>query len=187
MHSVNTISREDILAILETVRDPEVPVLSVMDLGIVRDVQWVEDTTRKGLWKIIITPTYSGCPAMDMISTGIRMAMYAAGLEDFEIHTILSPAWTTDWMTDAGKEKLRVYGIAPPRPLPKIYRRGLFEDQEPETPRQRKGLFEDEEPVPCPRCGSEHTKLLSEFGSTACKALYQCQDCREPFDYFKCH
>lgn len=187
MNPTSTITPDQILEILETVRDPEVPVLSVIDLGIIRDVRRVEQAPGADGWEIVITPTYSGCPAMDMIASGISMAMYAAGIENFSIRTVLSPAWTTAWMTDAGREKLRAYGIAPPRPLPKKYRSGLFEDAEPEDTPKRRGLFEEEETVPCPRCGSAHTKLLSEFGSTACKALYQCQDCHEPFDYFKCH
>ena len=160
------------MEILGTVKDPEVPVLSVTDLGIIRDVRRAETADGRGSWEIVITPTYSGCPAMDMIATGIRMAMYAAGVEEFLIRTELSPPWTTEWMTEEGKAKLLAYGIAPPRPLPRPY---------------RQGLFAEEEHVPCPRCGSVHTRLLSEFGSTACKSLYQCEDCREPFDYFKCH
>jgi len=166
------ISKEEIWQILETVKDPEVPVLSIMDLGIVRQVEWIEGENEKGFWKITITPTYSGCPAMDMISTQIRMTLYAAGIDAFEINTILSPAWTTEWMTASGKEKLREYGIAPPHPLPAHYA-----DQ----------TFIDHSPVACPRCQSAHTHRISEFGSTACKALYQCDDCKEPFDYFKCH
>jgi ring-1,2-phenylacetyl-CoA epoxidase subunit PaaD len=166
------IRKEEIWQILETVKDPEVPVLSIMDLGIVRDVEYVAGDDEKGFWKIMITPTYSGCPAMDMISIQIRMTLYAAGIDRFEINTILSPAWTTEWMTASGKEKLRLYGIAPPHPLPK-----QFADN----------TFMDPLPVACPRCQSAQTHLISEFGSTACKALYQCDDCKEPFDYFKCH
>jgi ring-1,2-phenylacetyl-CoA epoxidase subunit PaaD len=164
--------KEFLLKILETVKDPEVPVLSIMDLGIVRDVEWVEEAEDKGFWNITITPTYSGCPAMDMISTQIRMTLYAAGIHAFKINTTLSPAWTTEWMTASGKEKLRAYGIAPPHPLPKHYTDTVIADLDP---------------VVCPRCRSAHTHMISEFGSTACKALYQCDDCKEPFDYFKCH
>jgi ring-1,2-phenylacetyl-CoA epoxidase subunit PaaD len=164
--------KEFLLKILETVKDPEVPVLSIMDLGIVRDVEWVEEAEDKGFWNITITPTYSGCPAMDMISTQIRMTLYAAGIHAFKINTTLSPAWTTEWMTASGKEKLRAYGIAPPHPLPKHYANTVITDPDP---------------VVCPRCRSAHTHMISEFGSTACKALYQCDDCKEPFDYFKCH
>lgn len=166
------ITKEELWEILETVKDPEVPVLSVIDLGIVRDVEWTEGDDQTGAWKITITPTYSGCPAMEMIATQIRMTLYAAGIHAFSINIVLSPAWTTDWMTEAGKEKLRAYGIAPPHPLPKHYT----------------GEHSiDAGPVVCPRCQSEHTHRISEFGSTACKALYQCDDCKEPFDYFKCH
>jgi ring-1,2-phenylacetyl-CoA epoxidase subunit PaaD len=152
--------------ILETVPDPEVPVLSILDLGIVRDVQ-VEgpsDLHPKGQVTITITPTYSGCPAMDAISMDIRLKMIEEGYAAVKIISVLAPAWTTDWMTEAGKQKLAAYGIAPP----------AHSNQE--------GA-----PVICPQCQSPHTKLLSQFGSTACKALYQCEDCKEPFDHFKCH
>lgn len=169
---IKNIAKEELWEILETVKDPEVPVLSVIDLGIVRDVEWTEGDDQTGSWKITITPTYSGCPAMEMIATQIRMTLYTAGIHAFNINTVLSPAWTTDWMTEAGKEKLRAYGIAPPHPLPKQY--------------TGEHLI-DAGPVACPRCQSEHTHRISEFGSTACKALYQCDDCKEPFDYFKCH
>jgi ring-1,2-phenylacetyl-CoA epoxidase subunit PaaD len=182
-----TRQKQDILDILASVKDPEVPVLSVIDLGIIRDVRWAEKPGEPGHWEITITPTYSGCPAMDMIAAGIRMALYAAGVDRFDIRTILAPAWTTAWMTPEGMEKLRAYGIAPPRPIPRQYRNALFDDDEPSQHTARKGLFECDDPVPCPRCGSTHTKLLSEFGSTACKSLHQCEDCKEPFDYFKCH
>jgi ring-1,2-phenylacetyl-CoA epoxidase subunit PaaD len=170
MAITSSIHQQTLLDILETVKDPEVPVLSVIDLGIIREISLVKD--EGDCWEIVITPTYSGCPAMDMIATGIRMALYAAGVERFRIVTRLSPAWTTEWMTESGKEKLRAYGIAPPSPLPKPL---------------HSALFEDPQPVSCPRCGSVRTSLLSQFGSTACKALYQCDDCKEPFDYFKCH
>jgi ring-1,2-phenylacetyl-CoA epoxidase subunit PaaD len=156
-----------ILDWLEEVKDPEVPVLSIIDLGIVRDIR-LQDTDLE----IVITPTYSGCPAMDMIATMIKMEMAAHGYPSAKITTVLSPAWTTDWMTEKGKQQLKEYGIAPP--LPK--QQGC--DQR---------LFQEAEAVQCPRCGSYHTQRISEFGSTACKALYQCDDCREPFDYFKCH
>ena len=169
---VKNISKEELLDILETVKDPEVPVLSILDLGIVREVEWKEGDDGQGSWMITITPTYSGCPAMDMIATQIRMTMFAHDIHAFTIHSVLSPAWTTEWMTEAGKEKLKAYGIAPPHPLPKHY--------------TEKGTV-DAEPVECPRCKSSQTHRISEFGSTACKALYQCDDCKEPFDYFKCH
>ena len=164
--------KEIMLKILETVKDPEVPVLSIIDLGIVRDVEWIERNENEGSWRISITPTYSGCPAMDMIATQIRMTLFSRDILEFEIQTVLSPAWTTDWMTETGKEKLRAFGIAPPHPLPKHY--------------LGNGSL-DIEPVVCPRCHATYTHRISEFGSTACKALYQCDECKEPFDYFKCH
>ena len=152
--------------ILSKVQDPEVPVLSVIDLGIIRDA--VE--TPEGIF-ITITPTYTGCPAMDVIATQIRMEMLAQGYHQVHINTVLSPAWTTDWMTEEGKEKLRAYGIAPPLHSQQVCHTGLFAD----------------EVIACPRCSSIHTHKISNFGSTACKALYQCDECKEPFDYFKCH
>lgn len=157
---------DNIYNYLSSVSDPEVPVLSILDLGIVRDVRINEDDEVT----IVITPTYSGCPAMDVISMSIRMALLSRGVKKIHIENQLSPAWTTDWMTEEGKRKLKEYGIAPP---------------------QRKasgkiGLFEDEV-VPCPRCGSEDTVMTSQFGATSCKALYKCNACHEPFEYFKCH
>lgn len=140
--------------------DPEVPVLSVLDLGIVRNVSM----NNAGEPEITITPTYSGCPAMDMIAMNIKMELLQKGYKNIIIKSILSPAWTTDWMTEEGKQKLKEYGIAPP---------GKLSDAETN--------------VICPQCHSADTKLLSQFGSTSCKALYQCNDCKEPFDHFKCH
>lgn len=149
-----------IWSLLEQVPDPEIPVLSILDLGVVRDVKLNGDEI-----EVVITPTYSGCPAMDMISMDIRMKLIEQGYKNVKITTILSPAWTTDWMTETGKIKLNQYGIAPPK----------MSSDKTETP-----------PF-CPQCKSPDTKLLSQFGSTACKALYQCNACKEPFDYFKCH
>ncbi len=159
----NTIATNAIWKILETVKDPEVPVLSVVDLGVIRAVELDEQQVR-----VTITPTYTGCPAMDMISMHIKMALNAAGYQT-SIQTILSPAWTTDWMTENGKQQLKAYGIAPP--VGKSFDQAYLED-----------LI-----VPCPQCNSTHTVLVSQFGSTACKALYKCEECKEPFDYFKCH
>lgn len=152
---------------LSEVKDPEVPVLSVTDLGIIRAVAWEEDKLI-----ISITPTYNGCPAMDVISMEIRLLCLEKGIRNLEIRRKLSPAWTTDWITPAGKQQLEAYGIAPPLPVQQVC-----------TPT----AFAAEEAIPCPRCKSLHTKLISRFGSTACKALYQCSSCLEPFDYFKCH
>lgn len=167
MITAATISIQKIWSILETVTDPEVPVLTVTDLGIIRDVKTNEDEV-----EIIITPTYTGCPAMDMIAMNIRLALIEQGYQKIKITSVLSPPWTTDWMSEAGKEKLKAYGIAPPNPKQVICDTKLFADQEA---------------IQCPLCNSYHTKIISQFGSTACKALYQCIDCKEPFDYFKCH
>ena len=144
--------------------DPEIPVLTIADLGVLREVE-VHD----GRVEVAITPTYSGCPAMNMIALEIELALEREGFRGSRVRTVLSPAWTTDWMSEDGCRKLREYGIAPP--MPASSRRALFGVQA----------------VTCPQCGSENTELLSEFGSTSCKALWRCRSCREPFDYFKCH
>ena len=144
--------------------DPEIPVLTIADLGVLRDVTLSGDHV-----EVVITPTYSGCPAMNMIALEIEVALERAGFRHPKVRTVLSPAWTTDWMSEDGRRKLRDYGIAPPQPASS--RRALFGVQE----------------VACPQCGSDNTELLSEFGSTSCKALWRCKACREPFDYFKCH
>lgn len=161
------VTTDEIWSLLEEVNDPEVPVLSVVDLGIVREVRAGKEEI-----EIIVTPTYSGCPAMDVIRMNIRMKLMEQGYPDVKLTTVLSPAWTTDWMSERGKEKLQEYGIAPPLPLQQVC---------------HPALFHREEAIACPHCHSYHTTLISEFGSTACKALYRCEDCREPFDYFKCH
>ena len=162
-------TKEDILKWLADVTDPEVPVLNILDLGIVRDVA-ISDEGNSPSVKIWITPTYSGCPAMDVIAIGIRMALTGHGIRQVTIENQLSPAWTTDWMTDEGKRKLKEYGIAPPN-------RKAYEAL---------GLF-DEDNIRCPRCGSEDTELVSQYGPTSCKALYKCLSCKEPFEHFKCH
>ena len=159
-------TKERILSILETVTDPEVPVLTVIDMGIIRDVK-----EQDGNVEIMITPTYSGCPAMDVINVNIRIALATIGFKNVKITQVLSPAWTTDWMGEAGKQKLKNYGIAPPTPKQQVCNDKLFA----------------EEAIQCPHCNSWHTHRVSEFGSTACKALYVCDDCKEAFDYFKCH
>ena len=155
--------RETIWKILEQVTDPEVPVLTITDLGIVRDVKLNGDEV-----EVIITPTYTGCPAMDMIAMNIKLALFENGYHKIKITSVLAPAWTTDWMSEDGKRKLKEYGIAPPH-----------------STTRSDGA--SDRVVECPQCNSSNTKCISEFGSTACKALYQCSDCKEPFDYFKCH
>ena len=155
--------RERAWAAAASVCDPEIPVLSIADLGVLRDVR-----IENGVVEAVITPTYSGCPAMNMIALEIEVALENAGFARPKVTTILSPAWTTDWMTETGKTKLREYGIAPP--AAKAGRRALF----------------GEEQVACPHCGSTETARISEFGPTACKALWRCKACAEPFDYFKC-
>lgn len=174
MVSEKVITEEAIWKILETVTDPEVPVLTIIDLGIVRKVEIYDAATKppSGGLGIYITPTYTGCPAMDVISMGIRLALIEHGFDHVEIKTVLSPAWTTDWMTEAGKQKLKAYGIAPPN----VHQQVCTPD-----------AFQKEEAVQCPHCDSYNTTLISRFGSTACKALYKCNECYEAFDYFKCH
>ena len=154
---------------LEQVSDPEIPVISVVDLGIVREV----GLTEVGHCEIMITPTYSGCPAMDVIAKEITSALQQHGINKINIKSRLTPAWTTDWMSVAGKEKLKNYGIAPPAQKV-IDISGISRKQQ-------------EVALNCPQCGSRNTRLVSQFGSTACKALYRCLDCLEPFDYFKTH
>jgi ring-1,2-phenylacetyl-CoA epoxidase subunit PaaD len=158
--------------VLETVPDPEIPVVSIRELGILRDVRRAAD----GVLEVVITPTYSGCPAMSQIAEDVAHALDAAQLAPYRIETVLAPAWTTDWMTADAREKLRAYGIAPPT--------GHCAS---DTPSEKVIRFVPRAmPAPaCPRCGSAHTERLAQFGSTACKALYRCLDCREPFDYFK--
>jgi ring-1,2-phenylacetyl-CoA epoxidase subunit PaaD len=147
-----------------TVCDPEIPVLTIADLGVLREVR-----VEQGRVEVAITPTYSGCPAMNMIALEIETALARAGIAPARVTTVLAPAWTTDWMSEAGRAKLKEYGIAPPQAAGS--RRALF------------GALE----IACPQCGSVDTEQLSEFGSTSCKALWRCKSCREPFDYFKCH
>ena len=157
---------EQLWALLEEVKDPEVPVLSIIDLGIVRHVS-IDD----GQIQITITPTYSGCPAMDVISMDIRLKLMEKGFRNVAIQQQLSPAWTTDWMSEEGRRKLKDFGIAPPNPKQQFCTTDMFR----------------EEVVQCPRCDSYHTEIISQFGSTACKSMYRCLDCKEAFDHFKCH
>ncbi|MEN9303146.1 MAG: phenylacetate-CoA oxygenase subunit PaaJ [Bacteroidota bacterium] len=158
------VTKDLIFSWLEEVSDPEIPVLSVVDLGVVRDAQ----ATPTG-WTITITPTYSGCPAMKLMEEEIRWKLEEKGLDNFDVNLVLSPAWTTDWISENGRLKLREYGIAPP-----------------ENEVDKSVLFAEPPTVPCPLCASTNTRMVSQFGSTACKANYQCNDCKEPFDYFKC-
>jgi ring-1,2-phenylacetyl-CoA epoxidase subunit PaaD len=153
--------------IAATVCDPEIPVLTIEDLGILRNVQ----VTATGKVTVTITPTYSGCPAMDAIRDDLKTAFAKEGYEDVEVDLVLAPAWTTDWMTEAGKAKLQEYGIAPPSGMANAARHA--------------GPIRLQMAVKCPQCASLNTKELTRFGSTSCKALYVCQDCKEPFDYFK--
>lgn len=157
-------TEKEIWQLLEQVCDPEIPVLTVVDLGVIRNVQVLEDVV-----EITITPTYSGCPAMNAIETDIRILMSSHQIP-VKIITTLQPAWTTDWMSENGKAKLQEYGIAPPQ----------YQDTKGK-------LFSTQSGIICPLCKSANTELISEFGSTACKAMYRCKDCLEPFDYFKCH
>ena len=143
---------DKIWELLNTVPDPEIPVISVVELGVIRDVIFSENS-----YVISITPTYSGCPAVKVFQDNIKTCLKENDIENFEIKIVYSPTWTTDWMTETTKEKLKKYGIAPPS-----------------------------ETVICPQCDAEKTELISEFGATACKALYKCKDCLEPFEHFKC-
>jgi len=156
---------------LAGVPDPEVPAISIVELGIVRSVAWHD-----GRLRIEVTPTYSGCPATELIATLIRERLAAIGLPDVDLVTRLSPPWSTDWLAPAARAKLAAFGIAPPQEgAQRIDVSGI-------SPLRRARAA-----VPCPRCGSARTSLLSQFGSTACKAQYRCDACREPFDYFKPH
>lgn len=159
---------EQIVRWLEQVPDPEIPVISVIDLGIVRHVGWGDD----GACIVTITPTYSGCPATTVIGQAITAALGGHGIDRVRLAIQLSPAWSSDWLSEDGKAKLREYGIAPPAvqtiALASIGSRSRLS-------------------IPCPRCASADTSCISQFGSTPCKSLYRCNDCLEPFDYFKCH
>ncbi len=159
-----TLTREEVYRHLYEVFDPEVPVLSIVDLGIVRDVA-VSDQ----MVEVFITPTYTGCPATKVIEDDITSKLKSEGITELKITTVLSPAWTTDWLTEEGRTRLREFGIAPPE--------GMAD---------KNVLFGEPKKVHCPHCGSLNTLMKSQFGSTACKALYFCNDCVEPFDYFKC-
>ena len=160
------ISKEQILSLLSEIPDPEIPVISIIELGVIRDITMIDNTSIS----LKITPTYSGCPAMKQIEDDVRKKLTENGFTNITIITIYSPPWTTDWITAEAKEKLRKYGIAPPE----------------NTTEDKSWLTGKIKSIACPRCKSQNTKLISQFGSTACKALYQCSECLEPFDYFKC-
>lgn len=157
-------SPEQIMEFLSEVPDPEIPVINIVELGIVREVFYKDD-----LLIVTLTPTYSGCPATDVIKSDVEEKLREKGITGFSVLSVLSPPWTTDWITDEAREKLREYGIAPP-----------------EKGSKDKGSLLGKSPVKCPHCGSTDTELKSQFGSTPCKALYQCKTCLEPFDLFKC-
>jgi ring-1,2-phenylacetyl-CoA epoxidase subunit PaaD len=155
----------DIYPVLEEIPDPEIPVLSIVDLGVIRDVRIHGDEVQ-----LRITPTYSGCPAMKQMEDDIRIKLKEAGFQKIKITTVYSPAWTTDWLSAEAKKKLQEYGIAPPE----------------ESSADKSVLLGTPRHITCPRCKSRNTVMVSQFGSTACKALYKCNDCLEAFDYFKC-
>jgi ring-1,2-phenylacetyl-CoA epoxidase subunit PaaD len=165
----NALTKPVILSYLEEVKDPEIPVMSVIDMAIVRDVAIKDDRI-----VVFITPTYSGCPAMMEIEAAIKTHLLSKGVEEVKVVTVLSPAWTTDWMSEEAKEKLRQSGIAPPE--------GKAADNEDPF-----AIITGDKKVKCPYCNSVETRLESQFGSTACKALYHCESCGTPFDHFKCH
>lgn len=159
-------TKEHILSLLSEIPDPEIPVITIVELGVIREIALINDTSIE----LNITPTYSGCPAMKQIEDDVRKKLTEDGFTSIKITMVFSPAWTTDWLTREAKDKLQKYGIAPPE----------------HTTEDKSWLTGKPKSVTCPRCKSKNTKLISQFGSTACKALYQCQDCLEPFDYFKC-
>lgn len=158
-------SEKEIRAFLEEIPDPEIPVISIVELGVIRNVK----NTAEGV-EIDITPTYSGCPAMKQMEDDVVSTLRAKGIENVKVNLVYSPAWTSDWLSEKAREKLRAYGIAPPV----------------EGTTDKSFISGRQKAVKCPRCNSENTEMISQFGSTACKALYRCKDCLEPFDYFKC-
>lgn len=160
-----THSQEQIFKLLSEIPDPEIPVINIIELGILREVKFENE-----LCIVVITPTYTGCPAMRVIEDDIRIKLKEIGIDKVKVELVLSPAWTTDWISDVAKEKLRAYGIAPPD----------------HSSVDKKVLLGKARDLKCPLCGSIHTEMISQFGSTACKALFRCLDCKEPFDYFKC-
>jgi ring-1,2-phenylacetyl-CoA epoxidase subunit PaaD len=162
---MKTYTEQELFSFLNEIPDPEIPVISIVDLGVIRKI-----TPKANGVDIEITPTYSGCPAMKQMEDDIVSTLKQKGVENVHIKTIYNPAWTTDWLSPEAKEKLRKYGIAPPQ----------------ESTTDKSFITGKTKQIKCPRCGSLHTEMVSQFGSTACKALYRCKDCLEPFDYFKC-
>jgi ring-1,2-phenylacetyl-CoA epoxidase subunit PaaD len=158
-------TEEAILSFLQEIPDPEIPVISIVELGVIRKINVLDSEV-----SIELTPTYSGCPAMKQMEDDIITTLNKHGIPQVSIKTVYTPAWTTDWISPEAKEKLRKYGIAPPQ----------------EITTDKSFLTGKTKQIKCPRCGSLHTEMVSQFGSTACKALYKCKDCLEPFDYFKC-
>lgn len=159
-------TREHIFSVLSEIPDPEIPVISIVELGVIRDVNLIDDTSIE----VTITPTYSGCPAMKQMEDDVRSKLKESGFNQIKITTTYNPAWTTDWLSPEAKSKLQNYGIAPPE----------------ESTNDKSFITGKHKAITCPRCKSKNTQLISQFGSTACKALYQCKDCLEAFDYFKC-
>lgn len=158
-------TEKEILSFLEEIPDPEIPVISIVELGVIRNIKKSGEAV-----EIDITPTYSGCPAMKQMEDDVISTLKSKGIEDVKVNMVYTPAWTTDWLSAEAKEKLRKYGIAPPE----------------ESTTDKSFLTGKPKHVKCPRCGSTDTEMVSQFGSTACKALYKCKNCLEPFDYFKC-
>lgn len=159
-------TKENIYSLLSEIPDPEIPVISIVELGVIRDVKFSDDKNIE----VTITPTYSGCPAMKQMEDDVRNKLTANGFETVKINTVYNPAWTSDWLSTEAKLKLQNYGIAPPE----------------ESTNDKSFLTGKTKNITCPRCKSTNTHLVSQFGSTACKALYKCNDCLEAFDYFKC-
>ncbi len=155
---------KELYPILKKVTDPEIPVVSIIDMGMVREARLEENMA-----KVKITPTYSGCPATDMIKFDVEMALEQAGF-DYEVKQVINPPWTTDWITEEGRRNMEEFGIAPPK----------------DATADRRALKGESHIIKCTNCGSTHTKMVSQFGSTACKARFVCKDCGDPFDYFKC-
>ncbi len=164
-NALATKSEREIWALLESLPDPEIPVVSLIDLGIIRDVKVSAAETC-----VSVAPTYSGCPATEVIQESILGLLARAGIDNARVVQVLTPPWSTDWITDSGREKLRAYGIAPPE----------------QAGSSKRSLFGHTVKVSCPRCNSDSTTKVSEFGSTPCKASYKCSTCLEPFEYFKC-